>query len=147
MCCASSIGSMGGGLSRLSCLCRARHGPSGFQESIRRPDGAFCCGRLKCLTAVAFATTFAFPEWSQDGAGAKFAVIGALNGLIYAMLTHKRGARVPPLSGGSRSRWRRVCCLTNRYRRTKACRHAFYVRKSHARSPLPVSLDVRQLSR
>lgn len=42
--------------------------------------------------AAAFATVFAFPEWSQDGTGAKFAVIGALCGLIYAMLTRKRSA-------------------------------------------------------
>jgi hypothetical protein len=40
--------------------------------------------------AAALATVFAFPEWSQDGTGAKFAVIGALCGLIYAMLTRKR---------------------------------------------------------
>lgn len=33
--------------SRLSRLCRTRHGPPGFQESIRRPDGAFCCCRSK----------------------------------------------------------------------------------------------------
>src|SRR5262249_54833094 len=35
-----------GGTSRLSSLCRARHGPPGLREGPRRPDGAFCCGRL-----------------------------------------------------------------------------------------------------
>ena len=34
-----------GELSRLSRLCRARHGPPVLREGTRRPDGAFCCGR------------------------------------------------------------------------------------------------------
>ena len=37
---------------------------------------------------AALATAFAFPQWS-DGAGAKIAVVGALCGLIYAVLMRK----------------------------------------------------------
>src|SRR5690606_29042792 len=39
---------------------------------------------------------------------------------------------------------RRICRLTRRCRRTKTSCHAFCIRKSHASSPLPLSLDVRR---
>ena len=38
-------------LSRLSRLRRPRHGPACLREGIRRPDGAFCSGRLSAATA------------------------------------------------------------------------------------------------
>lgn len=41
---------------------------------------------------AAFVTAFAFPQWSQDGTGAKVAVVGALCGFIYAVLRRKPGA-------------------------------------------------------
>src|SRR5882757_1387464 len=34
-------------------LRRARHGPTGLREGIRRPDGPLCCGRLRNTDAEA----------------------------------------------------------------------------------------------
>src|SRR5882724_1340434 len=35
---------------RLSCLCFAGHFPPGFCQGARRPDGTFCCSRLRTPT-------------------------------------------------------------------------------------------------
>ena len=60
-----------GGTSRLSSLCRARHGPPVLLEGTRRPDGAFCGGRLRNSAPKAYdrKTT---PHWTFPGFGGRF---------------------------------------------------------------------------
>lgn len=60
------------------------------QDAKRVLDIATLC-RLAVYAVVAgaaavFVTASAFPQWSQDGIGAKLAVVGALCGLVYAVL-------------------------------------------------------------
>ena len=98
-----------GELSRLSRLCRARHGPTGLREGIRRPDGAFCCGRCSLIHAPHLLSLRHEPNRPLGSAG-RHRRIGAQRRSRLCACASPRASR----------RWRRVPAIAWRRRASSA---------------------------